>query len=177
MRSLRRLLLALGQPASRRAVVAAGLALAIGLSTAAAQETGGSVAGTIADAQQAALPGVTVTLRNEGTNAVLTTVTNSDGNYVLPFVPIGSYTLTVSLTGFSTSKREGIEVRVGDRLRFDVAMQLGTLSEEVTVRSEAPLLDTDTANRGQVIAREQVADLPLLRRNTISHAQQSPGVQ
>ena len=115
------------------------------------QETGGSIAGTIADAQGAAMPGVTVSLRNEGTNAQLNTVTNTDGNYVLPFVSIGRYTLTASLSGFSTTKRENIEVRVGDRLRLDLALQLGSLTEEVTVRSEAPLLDTDTANRGQVI--------------------------
>ena len=71
----------------------------------------------------------------------------------------------MSLAGFATTKREAIEVRVGDRLRFDLTLQLGAVTEEVTVRSEAPLLDTSTANRGQVINREQVADLPLLGRN------------
>jgi hypothetical protein len=142
-----------------------------------AQETGGSIAGTVSDAQSAALPGVAVTLRNEATNAVTSTVTNADGAYVLPFVPIGRYALTVALSGFATSKREGIEVRVGDRLRLDLQMQLGAITEEVTVRSEPPLLDTSTANRGQVIEREQVADLPLLGRNPFSLAQLSPGVQ
>jgi hypothetical protein len=141
------------------------------------QETGGSLSGAVTDAQNATLPGVNVTLRNEETNAVLSTVTNSEGAYVLPFVPIGRYTLTVSLTGFTTSRREGIEVRVGDRLRFDQTLQLGAVTEEVTVRSEAPLLDTSTANRGQVINREQVADLPLLGRNPFSLAQLSSGVQ
>ena len=143
------------------------LALLFGLggASSAAQETGGSIAGTIADAQSATLPGVNVSLRNEDTNAQLQTVTNAEGAYVLPFVPIGRYTLTVTLNGFTTTKREGIEVRVGDRLRLDLSMQLGSVSEEVTVRSEAPLLDTGSANRGQVINREQVADLPLLGRN------------
>ena len=129
------------------------------------------------DAQSATLPGVSVSLRNEDTNAQLQTVTNGEGAYVLPFVPIGRYTLTVTLSGFSTTKREGIEVRVGDRLRLDLAMQLGAVTEEVTVRSEAPLLDTGSANRGQVINREQVADLPLLGRNPFMLAQLSPGVQ
>jgi hypothetical protein len=172
---------------TRRRLRSLAAAIAIGMlapiatlalpSAAMAQETGGSLAGTVTDSQQATLPGVNVTLRNEATNAVLSTVTNADGAYVLPFVPIGKYTLTVSLTGFATTRREAIEVRVGDRLRFDQTLQLGAVTEEVTVRSEAPLLDTSTANRGQVINREQVADLPLLGRNPFSLAQLSSGVQ
>jgi outer membrane receptor protein involved in Fe transport len=162
---------------SVRALLAVFVLVLCGVASAAGQETGGSIAGTVADAQNAALPGVTVSLRNEDTNAQLQTVTNSEGAYVLPFVPIGKYTLTATLNGFSTSKQSGLEVRVGDRLRLDVALQLGAVSEEVTVRSEVPLLETDTANRGQVIAREQVADLPLLGRNPFMLAQLSPGVQ
>jgi hypothetical protein len=160
-----------------RAFVLAALGLLAGSAATAAQETGGGIAGTVADAQGAALPGVTVSLRNEGTNAQLNTVTNSDGAYVLPFVPIGRYTLTATLAGFSTTKREAIEVRVGDRLRLDLALQIGALTEEVTVSSEVPLLDTGSANRGQVIGREQVADLPLLGRNPFMLAQLTPGVQ
>jgi hypothetical protein len=162
---------------TRRAGVCAALAMILWAGAAGAQETGGSISGTVSDSQNAALPGVSVTVRNEDTNAQLQTVTNTEGAYVLPFVPIGRYTLTVALTGFSTTKREGIDVRVGDRLRLDLSMQLGAVTEEVTVRSEAPLLDTGTANRGQVINREQVADLPLLGRNPFSLAQLSPGVQ
>ncbi len=71
-----------------------------------AQETGGAINGTVTDDQKAALPGVTVTLRNDATNAVLTTVTNDEGAYVLPFVPIGQYTLTATLQGFTTAKQE-----------------------------------------------------------------------
>ncbi len=181
MRSSVRLFVAFGalQSGRARTLIFCLSALVFGLcaAPASAQETGGSIAGTISDAQSATLPGVSVSLRNEDTNAQLQTVTNGEGAYVLPFVPIGRYTLTVTLNGFSTTKREGIEVRVGDRLRLDLSMQLGALTEEVTVRSEAPLLDTGSANRGQVINREQVADLPLLGRNPFMLAQLSPGVQ
>jgi hypothetical protein len=179
MRSLLRLSLAFGafQSTLARCAIIALLLLLVGGRPSPAQETGGGIAGTIADAQGAALPGATVSLRNEGTNAQLNTVTNAEGAYNLPFVPIGRYTLTASLAGFSTTKREGIEVRVGDRLRLDLGLQLGALTEEVTVSSEVPLLDTGSANRGQVINREQVADLPLLGRNPFMLAQLSPGVQ
>jgi hypothetical protein len=140
------------------------------------QETGGAISGTVLDQQKAALPGVTVVLKNESTNAELSTVTNDQGAFVHPFVPIGRYILTATLQGFATLKREEIEVRVGDRLSIDLTLQVGALTEELTVTG-TPLLETANAMRGQVIGREQVQDLPLLGRNPFSLAQLSPGVQ
>jgi hypothetical protein len=142
-----------------------------------AQEMTGAVSGTITDAQQAVLPGVTVILLNESTNATLQTVTNDRGTYVVPFVPIGRYTLTASLDGFSTAKRPNLELRVADRLRVDVTLQVGVLNEVLTISAEAPLLETNTASRGQVISRDQVQDLPLLGRNPFMLATLSTGVQ
>jgi len=106
---------------------------------AAAQETGGSIRGTIMDAQNAVLPGVTITLRNLGTNAVQNTVTNDQGAYALAFVPIGRYTLTAELQGFSTAKQEEFEVRVGDRLLVNLKMQVGAVSETINVTAESLL--------------------------------------
>ena len=83
----------------------------------AAQETGGAISGTIFDSQKAALPGVTVVLRNQRTNAELTTVTNEQGAFVHPFVPIGRYILTATLQGFATSSgsRSRSESAIGSR--------------------------------------------------------------
>jgi carboxypeptidase family protein/TonB-dependent receptor-like protein len=153
------------------------LAILCFATVAGAQETGGTISGTITDAQQGFLPGVTVTLVNEATNASLQTVTNERGAYVLPFVPIGRYTITATLDGFSTASRTNIELRVADRLRFDLTLQVGTRSEVVTISAESPLLDTNTASRGQVISRDQVQDLPLLGRNPFMLATLSTGVQ
>ncbi len=167
-------------PWRRLAVVGAVAILAsIGLpaAPAAAQETGGSIRGTITDAQSAVLPGVTITLKNEGTNAVQTTVTNEQGAFAFSFVPIGRFTFTAELQGFSTAKQEPFDVRVGDRLRIDLSLQVGALSETVIVTAESLLLDTTSASRGQVISREQVADLPLLGRNPFMLALTTPGVQ
>jgi hypothetical protein len=144
---------------------------------AAAQETGGSISGAIKDAQAAFLPGVTITLRNENTNAVQTAVTNQQGVFVLSFVPIGRYTLSAELVGFSTAKHESFEIRVGDRVRIDLTLQLGSIEETVLVTAQSMLLETSTASRGQVISKEQVADLPLLGRNPFMLAQLAPGVQ
>jgi len=163
---------------SRLAAVAATvLVLLATVAAAGAQETGGAISGTILDQQKATLPGVTVTLRNESTNAELTTVTNEQGAFVHPFVPIGRYTMTATLEGFSTAKRGDVEVRVGDRLTIDLTLTVGNLTEEVVVSGGTPLLETSNAMRGQVIGREQVQDLPLLGRNPFSLAQLSPGVQ
>ena len=159
----------------RRPTLVLFLVLAL-MSPVAGQETGGAINGTVLDSQKAAMPGVTVTLRNESTNAELVTVTNAQGAYVHPFVPIGRYTLTAEVAGFTTFKRDQIDVRVGDRLTVDLTLQVGTLSEAITVTG-TPLLQTTNAMRGQVIAREQVQDLPLLGRNPFSLAQLSPGVQ
>jgi hypothetical protein len=158
-------------------VVAVVLAVLLPVVSARAQETGGAIDGTVTDEQKAALPGVTVTLRNDATNAVLTAVTNNEGLFVLPFVPIGRYTLTASLQGFTTAKQADIEVRVGDRLRVDLGLRVGAVTEEVTVTSQTPLLESSSASRGQVIERTQVQDLPLLGRNPFMLAQLSPGVQ
>ena len=93
-----------GRAAISRRLVAAVLTVftatvgLLGMAAAATgQETGGAISGTVLDPQKAALPGVTVTLRNESTNAELTTVTNEQGAYVHPFVPIGRYTLTAAI--------------------------------------------------------------------------------
>jgi hypothetical protein len=153
------------------------LSSVVAMATAGAQETGGGISGTVSDAQQGTLPGVLVTLRNEGTNATMTATTNDEGLFNFPFVAIGRYTLTAALQGFATAKQEHIEVRVADRLRIDLGMQVGALSEEVTVAAGAPLLETSTASRGFVIERAQVEDLPLLGRNPFSLAVLSPGVQ
>ena len=153
------------------------LSSVVAMAAAGAQETGGGISGTITDAQQGSLPGVLVTLRNEGTNATMTATTNEEGSFNFPFVAIGRYTLTAALQGFSTAKQENIEVRVADRLRIDLGLQVGALTEEVTVAAGAPLLETSTASRGFVIERAQVEDLPLLGRNPFSLAVLSPGVQ
>ena len=141
------------------------LSSVVAMAAARAQETGGGISGTVIDAQQASLPGVLVTLRNEGTNATLTATTNDEGSFNFPFVSIGRYTLTAALQGFSTAKQENIEVRVADRLRIDLGLQVGALTEEVTVSAGAPLLETSTAlarvrdrtraGRGPAAARPQ----------------------
>ena len=140
------------------------LTAVIGLpaSTAArAQDSRGSIGGRVEDSSGGVLPGVTVTIVNNGTNSTSTVVTNGDGLFTAPFLIPGSYRVTVELAGFQTSVRETVEVRVGDRLQVDFTMAPASVSTEVVVVAHAPLLDTGSATMGQVIDSKLIGEMPL----------------
>jgi carboxypeptidase family protein len=135
----------------------------------------GSLTGTVTDAQGGALPGVTASAVNLDTNVTTTAVTNQSGVYLLTALVNGRYKVTFTLTGFDTTARE-VELRAGDRLRVDMAMSVGGLTEEVRVVAETPLLETTTATRSQVVAQELVENLPSSGRNPFTLSHVVPGV-
>lgn len=135
----------------------------------------GSLTGTVTDAQGGALPGVTASAVNLDTNVTTTAVTNQSGVYLLTALVNGRYKVTFTLTGFDTAARE-VELRAGDRLRVDMAMSVGGLTEEVRVVAETPLLETTTATRSQVVAQELVENLPSSGRNPFTLSHVVPGV-
>ena len=128
---------------------------------------GGAITGTITDAQNALIAGAMVEAKNLDTGTVVRTTSNSNGIYVLPYLAVGHYDITVSASGLKQSVRGNVELRVGDRLQLDFAMQLGAVSEQVSVTGEAALLETATAGQGQVIDTKTISDLPLLGRNPV----------
>ncbi|HET7697446.1 MAG TPA: carboxypeptidase regulatory-like domain-containing protein [Vicinamibacterales bacterium] len=142
---------------------------------AAAQSELGTITGTIKDAQGAVLPGVTVTAQNTATNVSTTAVSNSEGVYLVPSLINGTYKVTFMLSGFAPSARE-IQVRAGDRLRVDMALDVGAMTEEVRVVAETPLLETTTATRSQVLDQAKVESLPLSGRNPYALAYTVTGV-
>ncbi|MBS1812445.1 MAG: TonB-dependent receptor [Acidobacteria bacterium] len=142
-----------------------------------AQENRATIVGTVTDPQGGVIPNATVKATNIETNAVTTTTSNESGLYTLPFLPIGKYQISVTASGLKTSLRDNLDVRVGDRLQLDFKMEVGAVSETVTVTSQSPLLETATASRGQVIDEEKVRDLPLLGRNPFLLAALASGVQ
>ena len=141
------------------------------------QEFRATVAGTVTDAQGAVVPGAQVEIRNLETNVAVSTVTNESGSYVAPFVPPGRYSVGVSRDGFRRAVRDSVELRVGDRLRIDFQLEVGAVTEQVTISAAAELLETATASKGQVIDSAKVRDLPLLGRNPFLLAAISAGVQ
>jgi hypothetical protein len=123
----------------------------------------GSIVGTITDAQGAHVPGATVTIVSKETNLTRDTVTDSEGNYNLTNVLAGSYDVKVSLTGFRETVRASVPVTIGQISRVDMALQVGTLSEVVTVQSAAELLQTDKADVSTELKSDAITTMPLNR--------------
>ncbi len=140
------------------------------------QESRGTITGTVTDQQGAVVPGVEIQLRNIETNTVTTVQTNEAGAYTAPFLEPGRYSVAASLAAFKRALRENIELHVGDRLQIDFKLEVGAVTESVTVSAEAEMLETGTASKGQVIDAAKVRDLPSMGRNPFLLAALATGV-
>ncbi|HWB87194.1 MAG TPA: carboxypeptidase regulatory-like domain-containing protein [Bryobacteraceae bacterium] len=141
-----------------------------------AQESRGTIVGQILDASGGSVPGATVTVTNVATNAKMETKSNSTGQYVIPFLIPGVYNLTAGNTGFKTSVRDGVELRISERLQVDFALEVGEVINQVQVTGETPLLQTANANLGQVMDTRRIEELPVPHGSPLSLIYLSPGV-
>jgi hypothetical protein len=133
-----------------------------------------TIIGTVKDATDAVLPGVTVTALNLENGNTAVAVTDEAGNYRLSVRP-GLYTVTAELPGFSADKRERLELQVGARATLDLRLRLAGVAETITVTGEAPLVDTSSSRVAAVIDRRQVEDLPVNGRNFVDLTMLAPG--
>src|SRR5437867_2435034 len=155
------------------------LAFALVLATAsgsAAQEFRGAITGRVNDKSGGVLPGVTVTATNVATNVSSTTVTTGEGLFTIPYLTPGRYTVVAELSGFKKSQREGLDVRIGDRLVVDMDLEVGQLEETVLVTAQSPLLVMGSASQGQVIDEKRIALMPLSDGNPFVLSRLVPGV-
>src|SRR5258708_18355169 len=155
------------------------IALAVVLATtsgSAAQEFRGAITGRINDRSGGVLPGVTVTATKVATNVASTTTTNNEGLFTIPYLTPGDYTVAAELSGFKKSVREGLEVRIGDRLVVDMSLEVGQLEETVLVTAQSPLLEMGSASAGHVIAEKRIAMMPLADGNPFVLSRLCPGV-
>jgi hypothetical protein len=143
----------------------------------AAQLSQSVIVGTCNDPTGAGVPRAAVTARNAATNLTFRALTDDQGDYVFPTLPIGKYELTVTATGFATATRSGIELEVGQRSRVDFALQLEAAGQQLEVKGETPLVDTDSSGLGAVIESRRIDELPLNRRNALALAVVAPGVR
>jgi hypothetical protein len=132
-------------------------------STASAQVLYGSVVGSVKDAQGGAVPGASVTIVNKDTGLTLDATSNAEGNYSFTNVLPGPYDVKVSLQGFREFVRSNVPVTISNISRVDVTLEVGTLSETVTVASEAQLLQTDKADVHTEIKSAELVAMPLNR--------------
>ena len=140
-------------------------ALLFGVATEAmSQQFTGSVRGSVRDAQ-GIIPGVTVTLTNEGTTIGRDTVTNAVGEYAFPAVPPATYSIRTSLPGYKTYEQRGINIGTQQAVTLDLVLEVGTVEEEITVTADAPLIETSNASLGASLDREMLEMLPAPGRN------------
>ena len=150
----------------KRAVIIAAVILTSVLSSARvhAQATG-QINGIVTDSSGGVLPGVTIEAVSTATGATRTAVSGTDGLYTIPLIPPGNYTVKASLQGFRTAQRDGVRVTVTETARVPFQLEVGQLSETITVSAEATLVETSNATHGIVIDEQKVVDLPLNGRN------------
>ncbi|HEX8282386.1 MAG TPA: TonB-dependent receptor [Pyrinomonadaceae bacterium] len=140
------------------------------------QVTTGSVNGVVNDPSGASVAGANVTLRNNETGITRNTTSNDDGEYIFPQVEPGHYTLTVEASGFKKSVAPDIVVEVGVPARARVALEVGAVSEVVTVTASQEMINATSPSLTNVINTKQVQDLPLPTRNPLELAGLQPGV-
>jgi hypothetical protein len=136
-----------------------------------------SVVGTVRDASNAVVPDAKVTLTNTATGVSVTRTSNGEGLYEFVTVRPGIYVLTAEKQGFSIALVDNVEVQVAGRLRYDLQMTVGQLSEKVEVTAAAPLVETESSQRDQVITSAQTLALPLNGREYSALALLTTGVR
>src|SRR5437870_4494340 len=131
------------------------------------QTTNGSIQGTVTDSSGATLSRATVTARNLDTGLTNSTVTTDAGLYSLPNLPPGRYSVKVEATGLKKYEREGVTVLTGSTVSLDIEMQIGSVTETITVNADASQLETATSDIGVTVERSLIANLPLEVSGTI----------
>jgi hypothetical protein len=159
----------------RTSLVLTLLALVV-TSQAAAQSATGSIEGTVVDQSGAVLPGVTVTVTQTQTGLVRSVVTDEQGIFRAPLLPVGAYEMTADLAGFQTRKQGDLRLTIGQVLTLQVEMAVAAVSETVQVGAATPVLETSRSQVSSTVGETAVQNLPVNGRNFIDFALLTPGV-
>jgi hypothetical protein len=129
------------------------------------QTATGQITGTVRDTTGAVVAGVKVTVASALTGLTRETMTSATGDYVVPLLPVGQYSVTAEQTGFRAAKRSDIQLSVNQTVRIDLEMEVGAVTETVEVQAAAVAIDTESSTVGQLVTQRQVTQLPLNGRN------------
>ncbi len=134
------------------------------------------LSGKVTDALDAVVPGVEINITNVENGARRTHLTNSEGYYAIPSLQPGHYRLTALKAGFRPLTREGVTLQVSDNVKLDLKLEVGSVSEQVTITEAVELLRSDDVQTGQVIDNRRIQELPQYNRNALAFAQLAAGV-
>ena len=134
------------------------------------------IGGRVLDPSGAVIPGTTIVITNNETGVQRNTASNEEGYYAVPLLQPGKYRVNAQKEGFKPLSRDGVVLQVGDKITLNLAMELGSSSETVTVTTEVPLLRTEDAQQGLVIDNRRIMELPQYNRDALSFAQLAPNV-
>jgi hypothetical protein len=140
------------------------------------QATTGVIEGIVSDSTGAVLPGVSVSLRNTDTNFEVTHITDADGRFRAVLLPLGTYEVRTALEGFAPQVVKGISLGVGQTRTIDIRISPASVSEELVVTAEAPLIETARTEGATRLNEETVSDLPNNGRNFLELTKLTPGV-
>jgi hypothetical protein len=135
----------------------------------------GTIVGTVTDPSGAAMPNVKVTVTNTDTSWTRTVPTNDSGQYVVPDVKIGHYNIKAEASGFKVAEQKDVVLTVGDRLRMDFSMKVGTSTETITVEANTISVQSDSGEVSNLITDQQVSQLAVNGRSIYQLAQLTPG--
>src|SRR5882724_8105021 len=158
------------------ALVASFLLLPLAVTPAIAQVTTGSILGTIHDSTGAVVPNATVTITDTAKGTISTKQTDASGDYNVPFLIPGTYTVSVEMPGFKRSVSSNVVLDIDQKARVDFDLEAGGATETVQVNTAPPLLRLDSSELGEVVGKQQVQNLPLNGRNFASLVYLVPGV-
>ena len=155
-------------------VLALGFSLLSGFSVL-AQETRGTISGTVSD-PQGVIPGAVVRITNVETSVSQQVVTNNSGYFEARLLNAGRYEVVVEMTGFKTLRRTGITLASGQQLTLPLELEIGALAETITVTGEAPLLEVNTVSTGINLTSRQIEDLPVQSNMPVLFTRFAPGL-
>ena len=160
---------------SRQIVVWVVLSLAVLLPAAFAADPTGTISGTVLDSSGAPVPKARVVATNTGTGLSRETTTASDGGFVFPLVPVGPYTIAAEAPGFRRFMQRNVTITTDVTVTMPVVLQVGDVTETVTVEAKAGLVETRSGTLGQVVTQQKIVELPLNGRNAATLVLLSPG--
>src|SRR5262249_2885994 len=136
----------------------------------------GAIEGSVKDPNGGAIVGATVNVQDAARGTAVTATTSAEGNYMLPVLPVGTYTIEVTAPGFTPVSRKNVDLRIGAKLTLDFKLAVSSNTETVNITGEAPVIETSRTHQATTVGQAAIDKLPVNGRNFIDYVLLSPGV-